>query len=990
MADNSKFLGHCGEKIDDAYAKKLAKQLVKDTTITVVNLIDGNIGDVGSKAIAAMLEKNKTIRKISLAQNHIGDKGAKALAAAMKKNAHVVVLTLTENSIGNKGKEAVEVIESICRANEKVAGGSLAEAKKILEKANLRNTATYTALIKNFPQQLKKLENYLRNIKDFKLLKFSPGMFGGEIAGDEMAEALDRELKDDSPILEIDMEACAISDKGVNALAKILQRNRSLESISINAGNISTTGMKALATALKNNTTLKTLCFGEHLNLDDMMGQALAEILTNSKSVVQIFVYGQSVSVGAAMALADAMKKNTTLQKLIFGYFCADDSEIAKHLKIISDVCSANWNYFRKDYTCALDVLWKLRGQGTEFDIHAKATDALHGDGYAAKQKELKKGREVEAERIRQDEAERMKQAEAERIKQAEAMMKQKMQQDDADRAVKQKYEELKNVDAQVYQNACGRLNIQPEKTIQFPKLESGKQCYPLNDEHARILRLLVTQYPDIRQFSPNLPGKAFVYGVKDGDKVINIALADPIEKLSDGNWYAGKVDSVSGARKRRYFRIDMPANNAGVNLTLVERTTETKERLIDVKALATMNLTTQQQEDLRLLRLLLAQNKDAVQFDKQNLAKNKSNIYVVTDKDGAQKNIALSSSVIKSKKWPGRWYVKEAGQFGAGDFGGLKELNFVLQKEQNEFVVKQLAKPMLSKRQCPQDARGETFWGLCGRTSAEAKLSNLMDEEAEEGYQARADKNKTDIFLPKYAGKDFLKHIHEGNWVKKLNIQELFTAFAGLANEVKAMHDKGIIHRDLKPNNVMYDPNTKVWRIIDMGNGYKENFAAGKAPSGSAAYIPPGLIGYGELHDVKSDIYALGAIYLHVLMDRANVDMVYAGAKYHATGGRKDAGKYGIMELFDNLIELRFSAKQQGHVFWHKELLKVMNQYFDILKQDPNTKDEFAKTESVWRIILRTMSEDPKERPELSEITQAFQQFQIDNDAASRLALCI
>jgi serine/threonine protein kinase len=132
------------------------------------------------------------------------------------------------------------------------------------------------------------------------------------------------------------------------------------------------------------------------------------------------------------------------------------------------------------------------------------------------------------------------------------------------------------------------------------------------------------------------------------------------------------------------------------------------------------------------------------------------------------------------------------------------------------------------------------------------------------------------------------------------LAFRELLTAFLGACNAVAYAHSRGVIHRDLKPANIVLGDYGEVivldWgmaKVLSAGTGQDQHpapQAVGLAtqaepppriePSaadddqasagirlGTPAYMPPEQAeGRQDLHDQRSDVYALGAILYEIL----------------------------------------------------------------------------------------------------------------------------
>ena len=71
MVNGNRYFNLANNQIGDAKAKKLAKTLEKNTTLTTLNLSGNQIGDDGAKKLAKVLKNNTTLTTLNLYGNDI-------------------------------------------------------------------------------------------------------------------------------------------------------------------------------------------------------------------------------------------------------------------------------------------------------------------------------------------------------------------------------------------------------------------------------------------------------------------------------------------------------------------------------------------------------------------------------------------------------------------------------------------------------------------------------------------------------------------------------------------------------------------------------------------------------------------------------------------------------------------------------------------------------------------------------------------------------
>jgi serine/threonine-protein kinase len=96
----------------------------------------------------------------------------------------------------------------------------------------------------------------------------------------------------------------------------------------------------------------------------------------------------------------------------------------------------------------------------------------------------------------------------------------------------------------------------------------------------------------------------------------------------------------------------------------------------------------------------------------------------------------------------------------------------------------------------------------------------------------------------------------------------------AQLGAALEAAHQAGIIHRDLKPENIIYDPKTKITKLLDFGIARDAAVPAEERLTrtgffvGTLQYVAPEALS-GELVDARADIYSLATIAYYALTGR-------------------------------------------------------------------------------------------------------------------------
>ena len=245
----------------------LANALLKNNTITNLELSYNSIQEYEVKKIFNILKINKTIRQLDLQGNAIHSHDIEDLADALKSNNTLTHLNLSSNKIHGWGLRwsAAYYLSDALKSNN------------TLTTLNLADNDIEADGAKEFADALKE-NNTLRELNLERNNILDKGVI-------ELADA----LKENNTLTELNLENNKIKDDGVIALADALESNSALTALNLEYNQFGDTGFSRLAEALSKNNTIT------NLSVKDNRITTLPLDLTLNRSIIQFDRRGNAI-----------------------------------------------------------------------------------------------------------------------------------------------------------------------------------------------------------------------------------------------------------------------------------------------------------------------------------------------------------------------------------------------------------------------------------------------------------------------------------------------------------------------------------------------------------------------------------------------------------------------------------------------------------------------------------------------------------------------
>ncbi|XP_043831255.1 NLR family CARD domain-containing protein 3 [Dromiciops gliroides] len=274
--------------IKDDGAKFLADALMVNHMLSMLHLQKNAIGPPGAKPIADALKKNGSLKELMFSSNSVGNDGAKALAEALKVNQGLLTLDLQSNSISDAGVAALT--HALC-------------SNQTLLSLNLRENSISA-------EGARKIAGALRSNRALQNLDLTANLLH-----DDGAQAIAVAVKENRVLRTLHLQWNFIQANAAKALGQALQFNQSLTSLDLQENAIGDEGIMALARALKINTTLTAL-YLQVASIGVLGAQALGDALAVNKTLEILDLRGNNIRAAGAKAMANALKINPSLRML--------------------------------------------------------------------------------------------------------------------------------------------------------------------------------------------------------------------------------------------------------------------------------------------------------------------------------------------------------------------------------------------------------------------------------------------------------------------------------------------------------------------------------------------------------------------------------------------------------------------------------------------------------------------------------------------------
>ncbi|KAA1293359.1 hypothetical protein C4X99_02575 [Leptospira interrogans serovar Geyaweera] len=175
-----------------------------------------------------------------------------------------------------------------------------------------------------------------------------------------------------------------------------------------------------------------------------------------------------------------------------------------------------------------------------------------------------------------------------------------------------------------------------------------------------------------------------------------------------------------------------------------------------------------------------------------------------------------------------------------------------VRSKDKTEVVVKYI--PILDELH-PAVVNLRNEYEILSYLSSEKMIRAFGMEKIPEGF----------ILILEFVPGQSLKHFSQK---RPVNLKDFFKIAIDLAEKLGEIHNKKVIHKDLKPDNIIFNPDENILRIVDFGistrlSKEESSWSNPNRLEGSIHYVSPEQTGrMNRSVDYRSDFYSLGVTF--------------------------------------------------------------------------------------------------------------------------------
>uniref|UniRef100_A0A8C8SRS5 NLR family CARD domain containing 3 n=1 Tax=Pelusios castaneus TaxID=367368 RepID=A0A8C8SRS5_9SAUR len=309
-------------QISNKGAKALARSLMVNRSLMVLDLRSNSIGPKGAKALADALKINQVLLSLNLQKNSIGPQGAKQLSEALKQNGNLRELILSSNCVGDTG--SVALAEAL-RVNHSLTTLDL-QSNSI---SNKGVTALIGALFLNskgpfpWPRPSFRLQTVMLPQEVTLCISFSSHSLQWNFIQSKAAKALAQALQFNTTHLSASWRVACLSHCPFTCILGWNRISVAFSALcpncpsvfagfhcSLRGNSIGVAGAKAMANALKVNRSLRVLNLQENsLGMDGAI--CIATALTGNHGLTYVNLQGNRIGQSGAKVIADAIRTNS-------------------------------------------------------------------------------------------------------------------------------------------------------------------------------------------------------------------------------------------------------------------------------------------------------------------------------------------------------------------------------------------------------------------------------------------------------------------------------------------------------------------------------------------------------------------------------------------------------------------------------------------------------------------------------------------------------